>query len=80
MGRPRRIEELSRVEHDILQEVHPEVAEIREAVSEVTQDLMDVRRDNVAQAVMAEEVVEKITRVEERIVSAAGNGAAPSPK
>ena len=60
-----RIEELSRVEHDILKEVRPDIDQIRASVTEVTEDLVDVRRDNIAQAVVAEKVVEQVSRIEE---------------
>jgi len=60
-----RIEELSRIEHDILKEVHPRVDQIRDVVHEVTQDLADVRRDNIAQAVMTEQVAEQVAKIEE---------------
>ena len=45
--------------------VHPEVGQIKEAVASVTQDLADVRRNNIAQAVISEQVVEQISRIEE---------------
>lgn len=60
-----RIEELSRIEHDILKEVRPDIDQIRESVVEVSQDLIDVRRDNIAQAVVAEQVAEQVARIEE---------------
>jgi archaellum component FlaC len=65
-----RTERLARLEHDILQEVHPEVGEIKDAVAQVTQDLADVRRDNITQAVIGEEVAEKITRAAEMVAAA----------
>jgi archaellum component FlaC len=48
-----------------LREVHPEVGQIKEAMETVSQDLADVRRDNIAQAVISEQVVEQIARIEE---------------
>ncbi len=60
-----RIEAINQQQHAILREVHPEVGQIKEAVETVTQDLADVRRDNIAQAVISEQVVEQISRIEE---------------
>lgn len=60
-----RIEAINQQQHAILREVHPEVGQIKEAVEIVSQDLADVRRDNIAQAVISEQVVEQIARIEE---------------
>lgn len=71
----RRIEELTQMEHDILREVHPEVGEIRETMEEVSQDLMDVRRDSVGQVLAAQEVFERINKLEEHLLEAEENRA-----
>jgi hypothetical protein len=42
-----RIEELSRIEHDLIREVHPQVGEIRDNIEAVAQDI-GVRREEGA--------------------------------
>jgi hypothetical protein len=41
----RRIEELSKVEHDLIREVHPQVGEIRQSMESVAEDVSAVRRN-----------------------------------
>jgi hypothetical protein len=41
----KRIENLSRAEHDLIKEVHPQVSEIRESVEEVKSVIKDPEND-----------------------------------
>ncbi len=61
----RRIETLSQTQHDILKEVRPNIDEIRDVVEGVTHDLTDVRRDNIAQAALSEQVAEQISKIDD---------------
>jgi hypothetical protein len=40
----RRIEELSRVEHDLIKQVHPQVNEIRDSLEAVAEDMSAARQ------------------------------------
>jgi hypothetical protein len=42
----RRIEELSRAEHDLIREVHPQVGEIRDSIEAVAEDVSATRRES----------------------------------
>ena len=48
----RRIEKLSRVEHDLIKEVHPQVGQIKESMSEV---IAAVKENSASQALAAKE-------------------------
>jgi len=66
-----RITELSQTQHDILQEVHPNVNLIRDAVNDVAEEIEDVRRDTQRQTVVAEQVAEQVARVEDLVIAEA---------
>ena len=61
-----RIERFSKVEHDLIKEVHPQVGEIKEGMAEV----MAAVRENSAE----------IAAVKETAEEQAGTGAAPTPR
>jgi hypothetical protein len=43
----KRIEELSKIEHDLIREVHPQVGEIRDSIEAVAEDVSASRRQGV---------------------------------
>ena len=45
-----RIEELSKTEHDLIREVHPQVGEIKDAVTKVAATVVDEPRDQSSHA------------------------------
>jgi len=74
-----RIAELTQTQHDILQEVHPNVNLIRDAVSDVAEEIGEVHRESQLQAMAAEQVVDQVARVEELVTADADAPVTPEP-